>query len=253
MLKSCLEGLKFTESSLLLDLDLNAEAHPTFKALVQADHFQIKAFEKQDQYTLSVKNGCLCVLSGNQKPIYVDFASQKIKSQISKTSRKSIISKALGLKQNQKHFIDLTAGFGKDAFVIAKYFSRVTLVERNPIVFLLLQDGLNRLSLQQPDLVSKFDLVFTDAESYLEQAENLMDSVVYFDFMFSDKRSKSNKEMSFLKFITKLDAPVNLENCLSLATSKIPVRTVLKAKAYSALKKPKQIYQGPTVSYYVFK
>lgn len=40
--------------------------------------------------------------------------------------------------------IDATAGLGRDAFVLAAIGCQIKLVERHPVVRLLLQDGLQR-------------------------------------------------------------------------------------------------------------
>jgi hypothetical protein len=41
--------------------------------------------------------------------------------------------------------LDATAGFGRDAAVLASFGCRVTMVEKNPVVWALLKDGLERL------------------------------------------------------------------------------------------------------------
>ena len=59
-----------------------------------------------------------------------------------------LLPKAVGIKGSElPSVIDATAGLGRDAFVLASIGCQVRLVERHPVVYLLLQDGLKpRLS-----------------------------------------------------------------------------------------------------------
>ena len=59
--------------------------------------------------------------------------------------RGEAVAKAVGIKGTElPSVIDATAGLGRDAFVLASIGCQVRLVERHPVVYLLLQDGLNR-------------------------------------------------------------------------------------------------------------
>lgn len=230
-----------------------SEPHPILNQLLSSNLLPEIEFKKQSLFTLTYQDQKLSVLFENQKPIFVDFEDPKIISQIKKTNRKSLFAKALGLKQNQGHLIDLTAGFGKDSFVMSKYFDTVTWVERNPIVYLLLQDGLERLKIKNPQHAAKFNLCFSEASFFLKSLKSDSNAVLYFDFMFADKKAKSNKDMVFLKHVTSNDPAVDLNEVLTAATTKTSHRTVLKAKSYHESLSPKQIYTGPTIKYFVFK
>lgn len=233
-------------------IDKNSEKHPVLDILRSQKIISEVDFNKQQLFTLTFKNNFLSVLYGNQKPIHVDFFETQLSRQALKTSRKDLICRALGLKTNQKHLIDFTAGMGKDSFIVSKYFEKVTLVERNPIVYLLLEDGFRRLTETHKELGQKFTLSFQEAEAFLTTEPINPESVFYFDFMFSDKKSKSHKEMFLLKHLTKNDEHIHEETLLNLALSKMPQRMVLKAKSYKGLLKSVQEYKGSTVSYYIF-
>lgn len=59
--------------------------------------------------------------------------------------RGEAVAKAVGIKGGYlPTVIDATAGLGRDAFVLAAIGCKVLLVERNPIVAALLEDGVNR-------------------------------------------------------------------------------------------------------------
>ncbi|MCP5682644.1 class I SAM-dependent methyltransferase, partial [Klebsiella pneumoniae] len=54
-------------------------------------------------------------------------------------------AKAVGIKGSYlPDVVDATAGLGRDAFVLASVGCRVRMLERNPVVAALLDDGLTR-------------------------------------------------------------------------------------------------------------
>lgn len=278
-----------------------SESHPDLDEMLNDGLIQQHSFNKQSLFTLEYSQNILKVLYENQKPIYVDFLDSKVRQQVSKTNRKSLFAKALGLRKNQEHLLDLTAGFGKDSYTVSKYFSKITWVEQNPIVYLLLKDGLKRLSEVNFEEASKFELVFADAKSYLSgdttsPSESLSSAPaagafraplgasapavsnsqahvvgapftelgqpssftsapavsIYFDFMFVDKKAKSNKDMFFLKHITQNDPNTDIDEVIKLALHNKPERCVLKAKTYKGSITPKHTYEGSTIKYFIF-
>ena len=78
--------------------------------------------------------------------IYVDFVGGTMAHRRKfGGGRGEAVAKAVGIKGSElPTVIDATAGLGRDAFVLASIGCQVRLVERHPVVFLLLQDGLNR-------------------------------------------------------------------------------------------------------------
>ncbi|MCX7115479.1 MAG: class I SAM-dependent methyltransferase [Gammaproteobacteria bacterium] len=88
---------------------------------------------------------------------------------------------------------DLTAGFARDAALLAFFGARLTLVERDPIMGVLLEDGIKRgltQGLLQPGQVT---LVLEDALSYLEGLdEALFPDVMYVDPMHPVRTKSAN-------------------------------------------------------------
>ncbi|WP_457998882.1 class I SAM-dependent methyltransferase, partial [Klebsiella michiganensis] len=59
--------------------------------------------------------------------------------------RGEAVAKAVGIKGDYlPDVVDATAGLGRDAFVLASVGCRVRMLERNPVVAALLDDGLAR-------------------------------------------------------------------------------------------------------------
>lgn len=94
-------------------------------------------------------------LSG--KPWMVDFApprSTRLRRRAASSSVEDLLLKACRFKTTASTgdgivIWDLTAGFGQDAFLLAQqtWVRQVVMVERNPIIALLLQDALRRLDM----------------------------------------------------------------------------------------------------------
>lgn len=77
--------------------------------------------------------------------LMVDFSKIDIRVGSGGLSKKQPLVKAFG--QRVRTIIDATAGLGHDAFLLACCGFEVTALERNPVVFALVRDGLRRTEL----------------------------------------------------------------------------------------------------------
>ena len=108
--------------------------------------------------------------------------------------RGEAIAKAVGIKGAElPSVIDATAGLGRDAFVLASIGCQVRLVERHPVVYLLLQDGLNR-AYQDAEIgeMMRQNMQLLDVHHIAElnpQTESA--DVVYLDPMYPHKQKIS--------------------------------------------------------------
>ncbi|WNO09814.1 class I SAM-dependent methyltransferase [Teredinibacter sp. KSP-S5-2] len=147
------------------------------------------------------------------------------------------IAKAVGLNKGVKPSVmDMTAGMGKDAFVLASLGCHVQLCERSPIVHLLLQDGLLRakqhaeIREEESELMSilrRMELTEIDSLNMDSSEEDCIE-VVYLDPMFPE-RSKSalvKKEMQVFHDIVGKDE--DADGLLPLALHLAEYRVVVK-------------------------
>ena len=117
----------------------------------------------QAQSTFSSKNDYLLTLTKNRLelqiradpvgPLFVDFNSDALQFRLKQGNRKKeAIARAIGLKKNKTPIIfDLTAGMGRDAYILASMGCQVHLFERNKIMAALLADGLARAQASDPN------------------------------------------------------------------------------------------------------
>lgn len=140
------------------------------------------------------------------------------------------IAKAIGIKSGiRPQVADLTAGLGRDSFVLATLGCRVQLVERAPVVGLLLEDGLERAK-QDPEvgpIVAAMSLHQGDALAWLSAAETAPE-VIYLDPMFphSDKSALVKKEMLLFRDLVGADADAS--TLLEAALARVQYRVVVK-------------------------
>ncbi|AZG75074.1 16S rRNA methyltransferase [Shewanella livingstonensis] len=145
------------------------------------------------------------------------------------------IAKAVGLKQGvTPTVVDGTAGLGRDAFVLASLGCKVIMVERNPVVAALLEDGLRRayedaeIGQWMQERMSLFHGSSLDALANAAQSSATEIDVVYLDPMYPhrEKSALVKKEMRVFQTLVgaDLDADGLLAPAIALATKRVVVK-----------------------------
>ncbi len=170
-------------------------------------------------------------------PIYCDFNSNKILYRRKYGGGNGqALAKAIGVTDKCKpRVLDLTAGLGTDSFILASLGCEILMLERNPVVYELLCDGLARASKSAShdkvlsSIVNRLSLTKTDAHDYfaklLPQCEF---DVIYLDPMFAlpSRAAKAKKEMYALQSIVGADTDAS--KLLEKAMRHVRYRTVVK-------------------------
>lgn len=176
------------------------------KELSQQFHLPVVMDKAGFNWLLQVTDERVELISTTEKrfaPIWIDFLYGKLHHRLQTLSiKKELIARAVGMKGQFKPFVlDVTAGWGRDAFVLASLGCKVVMVERSPVMAVLLQDGLRRLFSSQTQISSQtLSLVFADARQYLESMQESPD-VIYLDPMYPDRTKTAlvKKEMRILR------------------------------------------------------
>ncbi|MFT6791448.1 MAG: 16S rRNA (guanine1516-N2)-methyltransferase [Cellvibrionaceae bacterium] len=166
-------------------------------------------------------------------PVRVDFLSGvNLHRRRYGGGKNQLIAKAIGVKAAYRpKVLDLTAGLGRDAFVLATLGCRMTMLERHPLVHFLLADGLRRGqrddASETATIVQRMGLLHQSAKSYLHALDQPVD-VIYFDPMFPsrDKSAQVKKPMVVLQQIVGSDNDAG--EILLLALKKARYRVVVK-------------------------
>ncbi|EXI62194.1 DNA polymerase I [Mannheimia granulomatis] len=124
--------------------------------------------------------------------------------------RGEAVAKAVGIKGDYlPTVIDATAGLGRDAFVLAAVGCKVLLVERNPVVAALLEDGLNR-AYQDAEIGSFMQerMILADVRNISQLDLKIQTAdVVYLDPMYPHKQKSAlvKKEMRVFQHLVGAD------------------------------------------------
>jgi len=169
-----------------------------------------------------------------------------------------MIAKAVGVQQGVRpHVLDATAGLGRDAFVLATLGCRVELIERQPLIAALLEDGLQRAALDAgvAPIVAQMHLHCADAIELMQHWVGESPQVIYLDPMFPhrDKSALVKKEMRLFRPLVgaDLDAPALLEAALALATHRVVVKRPRKAPPVEGCK-PGYTLEGKSSRYDIY-
>ncbi|ASP40907.1 rRNA methyltransferase [Bacterioplanes sanyensis] len=164
------------------------------------------------------------------------------------------IAKAIGIGRYVPSVADLTAGLGRDAFVLASLGCQVTALERHPVVAALLSDGLSRagnrhlpapwqaLQALRPvlvddetrNVVQRIQLQHIGAKDWLQQQPDNSVDVIYLDPMFAhDGRQKAQvkKDMQAFRHVVGQDDDADelLHEALRVARCRCAVKRARKA------------------------
>ncbi len=195
-------------------------------------------------------------------PVYVDFVQGKARHRLKFGGGKGQdIAKAVGLnKLKNPHIIDATAGLGRESFVLASLGCTVTLLERNPVVHALLEDGIRRATESQDEelheIIRRMTLIYADAKQWLQQSTDTEPAdVIYLDPMFPERRKSARvqKEMHFFHQVVGDDQ--DDDALLTIARQHCKHRVSVKRPRHAPLlagKKPAFVISGKTIRYDVY-
>jgi 16S rRNA (guanine1516-N2)-methyltransferase len=148
-----------------------------------------------------------------------------------------MIAKAVGVKAAvYPRVLDATAGLGKDAFVLAALGCNMQLIERSPIVFALLQDGIARAQAFAASedrelftVMARMQLLAQDSRTYLESLtpDNFPD-VIYLDPMFPERQKTADVKKEMRVFHHVVGADEDADMLLPLALAHVNYRVVVK-------------------------
>ena len=140
------------------------------------------------------------------------------------------LARAAGLKSGLRPTIlDATAGLGIDSFILASLGCRVTMVERSPVMWALLADGLQRAA-EHPetmDIAARLQLLPGNAEEIISSLAE-RPATIYLDPMYPHRRTSAlnKKEMRTIRTLVgdDQDAAAVLEIALAFAANRVVVK-----------------------------
>ena len=144
---------------------------------------------------------------------------------------KELLVKAAKIKDadHKLRAVDATAGLGEDSLLLAAAGFQVTLFERNPVIYQLLTDALERAA-EIPELASIATRMTVRNEDSIEAMKSLdfTPDVILLDPMFPE-RQKSALVKKKLQMIQKLETPcMDEKEIVSAAMNAKPKKLIIK-------------------------
>ncbi len=169
-------------------------------------------------------------------------------------SFKQPLAKAVGLRSMKDlplTVIDATAGWGRDAWLLAALGCEVRALERSRVLAALLEEARGRLSRSQPEIVARLQLVAGDSRAYLDSCVHsgtARPDVVYLDPMFTGTERRKTAEQKSMRVLRRLvgadeDASQLFELAMQAATKRVVVKRPDKGGRDFGLK-PTATHQG---------
>lgn len=186
------------------------ECQDLWKALI-TDYHQLNwrsvSFDADQLYQLVLNEKGLWLYFNQSigfKPWQIDFLDKSLQRR-QHVAAKSALAKAMGYpKTKNKTMIDMTAGLGRDAFLLASLGYKVILCEQSPILVALLCDAFRRADNVSAisSIVSHMQLYCGNSVDYVNQYATQAD-IIYCDPMFPKTQStaKVKKDMQIVRLI----------------------------------------------------
>lgn len=167
-------------------------------------------------------------------PVWADFTSPAMRYRFRHGGGlRQLLAKAAGLKHGYRpSILDVTAGLGRDGFVLASLGCQVTMLERAPVIAVLLEDGLRRAR-HHPEIgtIIRDNVQFMTGDSLKLMKKICQDrqpDTIYLDPMYPQrtKSAKVKKEMRLLRFVAgdDTDAPALLAAARISARKRVVVK-----------------------------
>ncbi len=212
------------------------EMEPSARAL--AHHLSVPLLthpEEQYAYLLLVTPNYIGLQkqASRLQAVYVDFLTNTWRQRLEQLSiKKEALARALGLKsQTRPRIVDATGGLARDSFIIAALGFDLTLLERSPIIYTLIHDGIKRAAQNSRlhDTTKRLQTAQTDAIIWLNQLKDQdKPDIIYLDPMFPEKKKSAlpKKEMLIFHDIVgdDQDADSLLSTALACATKRVVVK-----------------------------
>ena len=172
-------------------------------------------------------------------PVRADFGDAALMHRLRGSGpRVEDVARALGVPERRAlRVVDATAGWGRDSAVLAALGCEVTMIERHPVVGLLLDDALARAACSERAevraIAGRLRLLRGDARALLAAWSGAPPEAILLDPMFPERAKSAavRKEMRFFHGMVgdDADAPSLLEAALSLALHRVVVKRPRKA------------------------
>lgn len=233
---------------MIKQLAIGYESEALFAKAVQLAEQLNLAINNQAAQRLVVTEEKLVLKMDDFSPLYADFTSTHWQKRRDAGKKQALIRACKpgpGVR-----ILDVTAGWGRDAAVLASFGAQVLMLERQPTMAALLADALERQD-EHSKTVLKLKLLNIDASLYLQNLSPCdYPDVIYMDPMHPQRQKSAlvKKDMQALQQL--LGADNDVQTLLELAKTRALKRVVVKWPQHLApLLPPTSSICGKTVRF----
>ena len=204
--------------------------------------------------TLDLKNSALL-----KEPLCFDLLSDRLLWRLEHSGRHSeAVARAVLSDKKELKVFDATAGLGRDAMVLQSAGAQVAMFERNPVIWLLLYNALQRAQSQS----GKFSrlrhglpmlMPCGSLRQHLTSGTATLPDVIYYDPMFPERRKSAlvKKEMQLFHVLAgpDEDATEYLAYLLSLNVRRVVLKRPAGAACLAVGRTPDYSVDGKACRY----
>ena len=168
------------------------------------------------------------------------------------------LPRACGNRQRTiRSILDLTAGWGADAFCLASHGRQVRMLEQNSLVAAVLDYSLARLRAAggaASETAGRMAIECTDSTEYLKSLQTGEFDCIYLDPMFPPRKSGAmpGRELQILQALTgNCDIGLCFELALELARNRVVVKRPARAPGLRA-DKPDLVYREKSIRFDIY-
>jgi 16S rRNA (guanine1516-N2)-methyltransferase len=184
------------------------------------------------------------------KKLSIDFDHDKINYWRIPSGKNELLAKALGLSKGIKSVVDLTTGLGSDAVFMARLGIEVTTLERNPILYFILQKGLQKSQSSIVPFLNKITWLHEDSATWLEKQPDRQIECLYFDPMYPHKKKSALPRQEMIVFRELVGEDLDSAHVLQIALKKARRVVVKRPLKSEPLHLPvKHSFEGKVVRY----
>ncbi len=177
-----------------------------------------------------------------QAPVCVDFIAGTLahRRKYGGGRKSEVVARACFANKEQPLIFDATAGLGRDAFVLCCLGATVHLFERNPVVRLLLKDGLRRAyaDATQGEFFQQH-LILEEANSIALYQGSLQPDTVYLDPMYPERKKSALVKKDMRIFHDLVGADLDSNDLVAIARKITLGRVVVKKPKWAEIIEPK--------------
>lgn len=170
--------------------------------------------------------------------------------------KNQLLLKACNNKKREIHsVVDLTAGWGRDSFILATHGQQVRMVEQNTLIYSCL-DYLLKTAQQEEDnaVYQRLSISHQNSLDFLKTQDPGVIDCFYIDPMFPSHKStaRPSKELQILQLLTENQDILELfEQALNCARCRVVVKRPLHAPTLTEIK-PDIVYKEKTIRFDVY-